>query len=225
MVDELKLTNRKESIAFRRRGHIHCEVIDTGVGMTPVQMEHLCKPGVQFNANDLQSGRGSGLGLFICKGLCERHGGTLSAASKGLGKGSTFTVTLPLHQVMDETLQTGQLGYGMNPPTQGTTAVSKIQIKSLRLLVVDDAAINRKLLSRLLTKRGHCCDQAENGQEAVNRVKKAMDQGNNYDAVLLDYEMPGALYHNLLLNFVLCWICSSLFYAIKIIFWNCFLQL
>ena len=71
-------------------------VSDTGVGLLP---ENLCKifaEGVQFNANELQAGQGSGLGLFITKGIVELHQGLISVKSDGIDKGSSFTVELPV---------------------------------------------------------------------------------------------------------------------------------
>jgi CheY-like chemotaxis protein len=56
--------------------------------------------------------------------------------------------------------------------------------------VVDDAVLNRKLLSRLLQNRGHVCDLAENGQEAVDLVHQSMTDGRPYDCILLDGVMP-----------------------------------
>jgi signal transduction histidine kinase len=68
-------------------------VTDTGAGMTPDQLTKLFRDGVQFNVNTLQAGKGSGLGLYIAKGIVEQHGGTLTADFKGLGCGTSFTMT------------------------------------------------------------------------------------------------------------------------------------
>ncbi len=75
-----------------RAGSLLLMVKDSGVGMTEEQQKNLFREGVQFNANKLQGGGGSGLGLFIAKGIAELHGGTLRACSEGINKGSTFTV-------------------------------------------------------------------------------------------------------------------------------------
>jgi len=85
-----------------RAGSIMISVKDTGAGMTPEQISRLFTEGVQFDANKLQAGGGSGLGLCISKGIVERHNGRIFAMSGGLGKGSTFTVQLPLYQLVAE---------------------------------------------------------------------------------------------------------------------------
>jgi CheY-like chemotaxis protein len=77
-------------------GTLSIAVKDSGAGLSPQQLAEICAEGVQFNANELQAGQGSGLGLFISKGIAEQHGGKLVVESEGLGKGVTFTAELPL---------------------------------------------------------------------------------------------------------------------------------
>ena len=205
--------------------------------MNSEQVQQMFLPGVQFNVNELQAGKGSGLGLFIAKGICEHHHGSLTAASDGIGCGTSITVTLPLYHVPDEVLpeslkhrlqldKNGKMAQQRNNTGTGGTddndskhsnlkhqTDSSVSTsgnnnnESLRILVVDDAAMNRKILTRLLTNRGHVCDQAENGEEAVRLVKESLlsttDNNNRdeslksasshrgtYDTILLDYEMP-----------------------------------
>merc|ERR1719413_176014 len=73
---------------------------------------------------------------------------------------------------------------------------------NLRILIVDDSDTNRKFLTRILQNHGHTCDQAKNGSEAVDAILKSIandesssldsagDDARQYDAVLLDFEMP-----------------------------------
>jgi Histidine kinase-, DNA gyrase B-, and HSP90-like ATPase len=90
-----------QNVAFKRHGTVLIRVTDTGVGMSEKQLESLFQDGTQFNVNELQSGHGSGLGLFISKGMVAQHGGELRASSPGLGHGATFTLSLPLYQIPD----------------------------------------------------------------------------------------------------------------------------
>lgn len=85
----------KESV--HQTGWIQIEVIDSGNGMTKKQLEQVFESGVQFNANKNQKGGGSGLGLFIAKGIVDQHNGTLTAHSEGIGKGTSFVCKLPVY--------------------------------------------------------------------------------------------------------------------------------
>ncbi|KAJ1436421.1 hypothetical protein B484DRAFT_393251 [Ochromonadaceae sp. CCMP2298] len=73
-----------------RAGSVRVSITDTGADLSQEQLAQICGEGVQFNANLLQAGQGSGLDLFISKGITEQHGGTLTVTSAGLDCGSTF---------------------------------------------------------------------------------------------------------------------------------------
>jgi PAS domain S-box-containing protein len=83
-------------IATRREGdHAVVEVSDTGAGITPEGLAKLFQPFSQ--AHDPRRGvKGTGLGLFICRGIVEQHGGSIRCSSDGPGQGATFIFTLPL---------------------------------------------------------------------------------------------------------------------------------
>eukprot|EP00615_Pteridomonas_danica_P017084 CAMPEP_0114385336 /NCGR_PEP_ID=MMETSP0102-20121206/5929_1 /TAXON_ID=38822 ORGANISM="Pteridomonas danica, Strain PT" /NCGR_SAMPLE_ID=MMETSP0102 /ASSEMBLY_ACC=CAM_ASM_000212 /LENGTH=436 /DNA_ID=CAMNT_0001541879 /DNA_START=1876 /DNA_END=3184 /DNA_ORIENTATION=- len=87
---------------FSRCGSIVVKVKDSGAGMTPEQVGQLFQEGVQFDANKLQAGQGSGLGLWISKGVAEQHGGSLHATSEGKGYGAEFVFELPVCSLKDE---------------------------------------------------------------------------------------------------------------------------
>ena len=169
-----------DAICAETSGKLIVTVKDTGAGMTEEQVKKLFGKGIQFNVNELQHGNGSGLGLYIAMGIVKQHGGSLVCDSKGLGLGTTFTMTLPLYDF----------------PSSESDADIAVDIRddfkeeSLRILIVDDAVSNRKLLARLLKNKGHESDQAEDGNFAVEMVDKADIDGKQYDLVLMDYEMP-----------------------------------
>jgi len=175
----------RDKVTCSSTGDLILTVKDTGAGMTKEQLKRLFGQGVQFNVNELQHGNGSGLGLFIAMGIVEQHEGTLVCDSEGLGKGTSFIMTIPIYNV--PTLIKKNRGGGVDPSNRD---VSSVLDPKLKILVVDDAALNRKLLGRLLKTKGHTNDQAEDGLVGVEMVKKAEDDGNPYDMVLLDYEMP-----------------------------------
>ncbi|KAJ1424278.1 hypothetical protein B484DRAFT_363533 [Ochromonadaceae sp. CCMP2298] len=82
--------------SLARAGSLVLTVRDRGAGMSAEDQKNLFREGIQFNANQLQHGGGSGLGLWIAKGVVELHNGMLSAHSEGEGLGSEFRCELPL---------------------------------------------------------------------------------------------------------------------------------
>ena len=201
--------NNGEYICLNSSGNLELVVEDSGVGMSPEQLSQLCSAGVQFNANELQGGKGSGLGLYITKGIIEQHNGTIAASSPGLALGTKVLVTLPLYDTTTKADEDGlsrlaieDLEYGGREKNESridkATSLLDNPIKkfpevrkeALHVLVVDDVSSNRKLLGRLLSINGHSFDQAENGLIAVDLVRKALEKQVVYDSVLLDFEMP-----------------------------------
>lgn len=161
-------------------GFMKFVVSDTGKGMTQTQIRRLLHKGIDFNVNRLQAGNASGLGLWVAKGIVMRHGGTLTAHSHGPGKGSVFTVSLPTYDIDDP-----------KPISKDAkTGDNKDVIGILKVLVVDDAKMNLKLLMRLVAKKGHKVDGAEDGAIAVEKASNAMDEDADYDVILMDYQMP-----------------------------------
>lgn len=178
-------------------GSITVSVADTGAGMTADQIKKLFRDGVQFDVNNLQDGNGSGLGLYISKGIIDEHGGSMFVESAGLGKGTTMSFKLPIFDCDDETVKPS--ASGSDSATESLSALKNsdrigngdlnFPPKSLNILVVDDSMSNRKLLMRTLSKMGHRCVGAEDGAVAVRMVRESM-KSNPFDSVLLDFEMP-----------------------------------
>lgn len=174
-------------LAVPRNGTLEIHVKDSGVGLDEDEVRRVFNDGVQFHANALQQGQGSGIGLFISKGIMELHGGSLCVASEGRGKGTTFTMSLPLYSVPSTIMDHHPDDMHL---TTRLAAADTDSIEPMRILVVDDSAMNRKLLVRLLQNRGHTCVQAENGELAVEEVRKAMTTKLPFHCILCDHEMP-----------------------------------
>jgi len=188
--EKIILKNGEEVMATPQ-GHIQLTVQDTGVGMTQDELSKLFGEGVQFNAHELQEGKGSGLGLFIAKGLVLQHKGTLEATSEGVDKGSTFSLKLPLYHVPGFSVEQEESDHSLDKISSINEEISWFEEHGLHLLVVDDAPSNRSLLCQLLENKGHTCEIAENGQVAVEMVRETMYGGKPpYDSILMDYEMP-----------------------------------
>jgi CheY-like chemotaxis protein len=165
---------------LRARSAVTIEVQDPGVGISPEFLPYVFE---RFRQGDPSSSRGHGglgLGLAIVKHLVELHGGSVSATSPGTGKGSTFSVRLPvlaLHRRTDEERQPqpGPRHAGPRMPF----------LSGLRVLVVDDEEAARDLLTAVLARQGAsvcAVRSAEAGFEALQEFAP--------DVLLSDVEMP-----------------------------------
>ena len=151
-------------------------VDDTGIGISPELLPDLFE---MFRQGEIASQRaaGLGLGLALVKGIVERHGGTAWAESDGIGKGSRFVVELPLIQAPVFRVQgSGSAPLGPEPRT----------LEPTRVLVVEDNADTRCMLSDSLTLAGYEVHAAANGVEALAIVRDARP-----DIMLVDIGLPG----------------------------------
>lgn len=181
-----------DSRPIDRGGSLRICVKDDGPGMEQAELQRLFGEGVQFRAKQLQGGGGSGLGLFISKGVILKHHGIIEAHSDGPGRGSTFVVELPLWK--------GAARRSSSDPTVIACDIQDGQDALVRcgrkILIVDDVGTNCKMISRLLERSGHSCTVAMNGQQALDAyvadvaAGKADVSHNTFDTILMDSEMP-----------------------------------
>ena len=181
-------------------------VRDTGAGISKENLTSLFTEGVQFHAHLLQCGGGSGLGLWITKGISELHGGTITGHSDGEGLGSVFTFRLPARvnksqSYIDSNLSLSQSAsqHRQTDKTKSQTAVVddvqrlKMTFSGLgmsRVLVVDDAPSSRKIVCRLLRLAGCEHVEAVHGQDSIDKYKDPSIFPTPPDLILMDYEMP-----------------------------------
>jgi two-component system, sensor histidine kinase len=147
---------------------LHVDVVDTGVGMSPEKLKNLFR---SFDLNGTSTKRdygGIGLGLTISKRLVEAMGGDLKVeSSQGIGSRFWFSVALELS----------------SEPKAINLDTRKLQ--PVRVLIADDGAVNRKLLSQMLGRYGHQVTSARDGVEAIEMMVRGM-----FDIVLMDVQMP-----------------------------------
>ena len=141
------------------------EVTDTGIGIAPEVIPQLFRPFSQAETGHERRFEGSGLGLAISKGLAEAMGGSISVRST-IGHGSTFSVCLPFEVAQLEE----------DAPNAALAS---------RVLVVDDVALNRDVVSELLRAEGCDVTAAGSGQEALDILEK-----QHFDLILMDIRMP-----------------------------------
>ena len=179
----LKFTEKGEVVvtvhpheAPAQEGHtwLRFSVYDTGMGMTPEQLEKLFSAFTQADGSISRKFGGTGLGLTISKQLVELMGGQISAESE-LGVGSTFTFVLPFP--IDE-----EGGKNLSLPRR---------FHSLRVLVVDDNEMMRETLRTEMIAMRLTVTVASSGQAALDELARAERDGEApYDLVLLDQKMP-----------------------------------
>ncbi len=152
-------------------------VIDNGIGITHDMLPRLFELFAQASRTLDRSQGGLGIGLALAQDIIRMHGGTISACSSGLNKGSEFTVRLPLLQV--EELK-------INTKVSGMKRKSRKSPKSLNILVVDDNPDAADSLATLLRAAGHETQMVYDGATTLRKVHIYRP-----DVILLDIGLPG----------------------------------
>lgn len=149
-------------------------VKDTGLGMTPEEVDKLFKPFTQADESTTRKFGGTGLGLAISMQLVELLGGKIHCSSMP-GEGAEFWFDLTLKK------------------SSGTRVVASAQsdnLKGLKCLVIDDNASSRMILTRQLTFWGVDHDSSNNGTAGLSILRKAAEENKPYDMIILDMYMP-----------------------------------
>jgi CheY-like chemotaxis protein len=153
------------------------EVSDTGIGIEPEALPRIFDPFQQGETTITRKFGGLGLGLAICKGIVEAHGGTLVAASAGKNQGTTFRVIL-------NTLPEPSDDASGEPVADLPETVTPLP-KSLRILVVEDEPATLRLMARLLRGLGHTVTTAG----TITLALRAVEAGT-FDLIVSDIGLP-----------------------------------
>jgi PAS domain S-box-containing protein len=157
--------------AYPENEHVVIKVRDSGVGIPQEMLTRVFELFTQLEPTLDRARGGLGIGLTVVRHLTEMHGGTVSAASEGLGKGSEFSIHLPLSSTCDS----------------AATPMAAPTIRSgLRVLVVDDNVDTARTLSLLLQALGCTTKEVNEGPPVVDTAKSFQP-----DAILLDIGLPG----------------------------------
>jgi signal transduction histidine kinase/ActR/RegA family two-component response regulator len=162
-----------EVSATREEGHAVVRFSDNGVGMSPEFLPRVFDLFAQAPVSLARSHGGLGIGLTLVRSLIELHGGDITAASPGLGRGSTFTVRLPIASATPMPARAAEPA-----PIPGAVA-------SLRVLVVDDNVDAADTLAAMLRLIGHHVQALYSGAQAL-QVAGDLDP----DLVFLDIGLP-----------------------------------
>ena len=145
-------------------------ITDTGIGIAKHAQASLFEPYVQADLATMRKFGGSGLGLTIVKKLVSSMEGKIVVQSVP-GRGSTFTVFLPLKK--------------SGPPRRVTTRQKEMALPKLSIVVADDNAVNRMILSQMLEQDGHDVVTMSNGKEVVEYLPD-----HRVSVILMDLQMP-----------------------------------
>ena len=168
-----KFSRSGEPIAIELRAERHSAVLrvsDHGSGIAPREIDRIFELFVQGEHGPDRVKSGLGLGLALVRRLVEMHGGTVSAASPGQGRGSTFTVSLPLARVTE---------------TPRSAEPESTAAGEHRILIVDDNADVRTTLREMLSLDGHEVHEAGDGATGI-----AIARAHAPDVALIDIALP-----------------------------------
>jgi PAS domain S-box-containing protein len=170
--DQGSVTIRTKWRGRKRSGRLRVEVADTGSGIAPESLGRLFERFSQAEVSINRTHGGTGLGLAICKRMVELMGGEVGVDTV-LGEGSTFWFEIPAEAAKA-------------PIAEPTSAEAAADCPPLRILMVDDTAVNRELVKLMLEPLGLEVEEAGGGADGV---QAAMTKP--YDLILMDVRMPG----------------------------------
>ncbi|MEE9294224.1 MAG: response regulator [Phycisphaerae bacterium] len=182
------------------------DVVDTGIGMTDEQVAKLFQPFSQADTSTTRRFGGTGLGLTISKRFAELLGGDITVVDSTEGVGTCFRATVAIRA------PSASAGYTAAGPLDGVKMIENpleatfcrvardtveeavridhTELRGCSLLLAEDGPDNQRLISYLLKKAGAQVAVVENGQLAVDAALAARDQGDPFDAILMDMQMP-----------------------------------
>ncbi|WP_052417172.1 response regulator [Cellvibrio mixtus] len=166
---------RQGSVEAERANEVRLQFLvrDTGIGLTEAQLARLFSPFTQADSSTTRKFGGTGLGLTISRRLVELMNGNIYVSSTH-GQGSEFVVQIPF--------QISEAAVLKNSPAF---------MRKLQLLIVEDNQASREALQKIMQTWFWQVDVATSGKEAIERVRESTLKQKHYDAMLVDWQMPG----------------------------------
>jgi two-component system, sensor histidine kinase len=165
-------------------GRLICRVRDTGVGIDDESAAQLFQPFMQADGSTTRKYGGTGLGLALARKLARALGGDVTLEPDGCESGSTFRLEVDVEVLP----YSGYWAYSERLDPNEHTIDDRdrgLSLEGLKILVVDDAADNRTLITRFLAGAGAAVECAENGREGCEKAG-----AEHFDLVLMDIQMP-----------------------------------
>jgi CheY-like chemotaxis protein len=179
LTNAIKFTEEGEVVLRVKKGKAKHEMLfivrDTGIGISQNHISRLFQSFSQADSSTTRRFGGTGLGLAISKRLAEMLGGEMHAESEGIGKGSTFIFSIHAEPARVPARKTERDIKGIQSVLQGK-----------RILVVDDNATNRRIISLQTEKWGMMPQETEHPREALEWIA----DGQAFDLAILDLQMP-----------------------------------
>ena len=193
LINAVKFTSENGRVTLRVNAELEQDliqfaVIDTGIGITPENLQRLFQPFVQVDSSLTRQYEGTGLGLTIVQKLTDLHGGSVQVESK-FGEGSCFTINLPCGQNEIANLENIQLETRSYSPEKAEKAENSLEAKTTpqaTILLAEDNMSNVLLISEYLESLGYQIVVAHDGLEAIEKAETG-----NPDVILMDIQMPG----------------------------------
>jgi len=179
----------KIEVMLRRiSSHVEISVSDSGVGIAPEFVPYVFERFRQADASTSRRFGGLGLGLAIVKQLVELHGGSVQATSAGEGKGSTFTVQLPISLTLSREEEPAKTNLARANITSKSNARPWLQpnLNGVHVLVIDDERDARELARRILSECQATVITAASGTDALEVLGQTKP-----DVIISDIGMPG----------------------------------
>jgi PAS domain S-box-containing protein len=167
---------------LERGSHVDIEVRDSGIGIAPDLLPHVFERFRQGDSSSTRLQGGLGLGLTLVKQLVEMHGGTVTAESRGVGQGATFTVRLPLQVARGPATAALPRSWadGSVPSSAGG------RLHGVRVLAVDDDGDGLALIAAILAQAGATVALSRSAAEGFDMLVAEPP-----DVLISDVEMPG----------------------------------
>ena len=160
---------------------VEFRVSDSGIGIKEDELTHLFEAFTQVDQTTNYGKEGTGLGLALVKGYCALMNGSVRVESE-YGKGSTFIATVEQVVADASPLNPNLIS---SPGKKDEFSLGTLQVHGIKVLIVDDNQLNRKVISRSMAYYGLNVDVATGGAEAIT-----MCQNKQYDLIFMDQMMP-----------------------------------
>ena len=184
-----KFTDQGEvrlTVRFEPQRRLSFIVSDTGCGIDPDYVDKLFTPFAQEEMGAARRHGGTGLGLALSKRLAQDLGGNLRLLTSTPGVGSAFVADVDVGNIEESSLVEGRIREHLQPVPVGQSGEKELSLQGMRILLVDDSAEIRALVSFYLSKAQAEVVAVADGLQALADI-----EARKFDAVLMDVRMPG----------------------------------